>query len=281
MCSMWRRSGTSGSEERIPVKRIDRTFSALATQNRKGFIPYIMGGDGGFAATFEHFRLLEECGADIIELGVPFSDPLADGPVIQRAAERALAAGATLGGIIAFVREIRARSETPIVLMTYYNPVYKYGEMRFAEEAVSAGVDGVIIPDLPCDEATLLRKAARRLGLDTIFLAAPTSTGTRLRAVAAASSGFIYYVSMTGITGARLDLDEDFKAHMKQLKTFSRKPVAVGFGVSSPADASMIAGVADGVIVGSAIVRKLHEQHDEAASFIRSLRRAIDGFPEE
>lgn len=259
------------------MTRIARTFSVLAAKGRKAFIPYIMGGDGGFPATIENFRLLEKHGADIIELGVPFSDPLADGPVIQRASERALAAGATLRAVISLVRELKAHSNTPIVLMTYYNPVHRYGETRFVEDAVLAGVDGVIIPDLPYDEASCISKASKGLGLDMIFLAAPTSTGRRLRAIARASSGFVYYIPITGITGAHLALDEAFRGHIGQLRQYTRKPVAVGFGVSSPAEASLIAGVADGVIVGSAIVRKLHEDRNDAASFIRSLRQAIDG----
>lgn len=255
--------------------KITETFDRLRSQNRKAFIPYIMAGDPDLKKTLEHVALLEECGADIIELGVPFSDPLADGPTIQRAAERAIKAGVTLAKVLQLVVKLRQHSQVPIILMTYCNPVFKYGDERFVADAVAAGVDGVIIPDLPPEEALDFMFLARNMGLDTIFLVAPTSTPERIKKIVAASSGFVYYVSMTGITGSRLALDETFKSHISAVKRAANTPVCVGFGVSTPEDARMIAGIADGVIVGSAIVKKLYEHPAGAKEFIKKLREAI------
>jgi tryptophan synthase alpha chain len=260
---------------RAVTTRIGRAFERLKAGNKKAFIPYIMAGDTDLDRTFDNVMLLEECGADIIELGVPFSDPLADGPTIQRAAERALKAGVSLRKIIPFVEKLRRTTHIPIVLMTYYNPVFKYGEARFVKDAVSAGVDGVIIPDLPPEEGDNIIGLSRKAGLDTIFLAAPTSTKERMKKIASACSGFMYYVSITGITGASLALDKTFKKHIGGAKKISDKPVAVGFGVSKPEDASMLAQIADGVIVGSAIVKKLNEHPAGAKEFIKKLREAI------
>lgn len=258
------------------MSRIEKAFRRLKKEGRKAFIPYIMAGDPSLARTKKLVGLLEECGADIIELGVPFSDPLADGPVIQAAAERAIKKGATLSKVLDSVRDIRKTTEIPIVLMTYFNPIFKYGEEIFPADAKEAGVDGIIVPDLPPDEAGNLIRFSREQGLDTIFLVAPTSTPQRIRLVAKSSSGFIYYVSITGITGAKLRLDASQHRSIKALRAFTRKPVALGFGVSRPAEAKAVAGFADGVIVGSAIVRKLNEAPEqEARRFIRSLRKAI------
>ncbi len=255
--------------------KISTIFRNLKSCNLKAFIPYIMAGDPDIDSTLERVMLLVECGADIIELGVPFSDPLADGPTIQRAAERALQAGVTLRKIIPFVAKIRQHTQIPIVLMTYYNPIFKYGENSFVNDARDAGVDGVIIPDLPPEEAKELISASRKKGLDTIFLLAPTSTKERIKKIASASSGFVYYVSMTGITGSQLALDDTFKRHIEDVKNATDKPVAVGFGVSTPDEAYNVARLADGVIVGSAIVKKLHESPSEAKGFILKLKEAI------
>ncbi len=255
--------------------RISKTFSKLKASAKKAFIPYIMAGDPDIERTRQYISMLENCGADIIELGVPFSDPLADGPTIQMAAGRAVAGGVTLRKVISFVSEVRATTQIPLILMTYYNPVFKYGEEKFVRDAVDAGVDGVIIPDLPPDEASLLIKESRASGLDTIFLVAPTSNDKRIKKVALASSGFVYYVSMTGITGTKLTLEDSFIEHINKVKQASKNPVAVGFGVSTPDDAKTIAEMADGVIVGSAIVKKLHENPEEAEEFIKKLREAI------
>ncbi len=255
--------------------KITTIFNLLNAQNKKAFIPYIMAGDPDLDTTKNHVMMLEECGADIIELGVPFSDPLADGPTIQRAAERALQAGVTLRKIIPFVKNLRQHTEIPIVLMTYYNPIFKYGEKQFIEDAVNAGVDGVIIPDLPPDEATDFIYLSRKSNLDTIFLVAPTSTENRVKKIIAASRGFIYYVSITGTTGAKLVLHETFMEHLALIRSHTSKPIAVGFGVSTPDEAYKVSRVADGVIIGSAIVKEFHEHPAIAEDFIKALRKAI------
>ncbi len=255
--------------------KITTTFNLLNTQYKKAFIPYVMAGDPSLEKTLDILMLLEECGADIIELGVPFSDPLADGPTIQRAAERALKAGVTLKKIIRFVKNLRQHTQIPIVLMTYYNPIFKYGEKEFIEDAINAGVDGVIIPDLPPDEASDFIYLSRKSNLDTIFLVAPTSTENRVKKIIAACRGFIYYVSITGITGSRLVLHETFKEHLSLIRSLTSKPIAVGFGVSTPEEASQVAQLADGVIIGSAIVKMLYEHPAAAKDFIKALRNAI------
>lgn len=257
------------------MNRIEKIFKKLKAQDKKAFIPYIMAGDPSLEKTIETVLLLERCGADIVEIGVPFTDPLADGPTIQRAAERALKSGITLRKVISLVAELRKATQMPVVLMTYYNPVFKYGEEKFVADAVDAGADGVIIPDLPPDEARIIIKASKNKGLATVFLLAPTSTGDRIRMVAKASRGFIYYVPITGITGSNLLIDDSVRESVNNIRKISDKPIAVGFGISRPEEASSIAAVADGVIVGSAIVKKFHEQPEEAEKFIKSLREAI------
>lgn len=253
--------------------RISATFEELKKEGKRAFIPYVMAGAPSLKRTRELLALVEECGADMVELGVPFTDPLADGPVIQRAAEQAIAQGVALKDVIAFVRDVRSSTGIPIILMTYYNPVFKYGDERFMRDAGAAGVDGVIVPDLPPDEAGPYITHAREHGVDTIFLLAPTSTAERRRIVARASTGFIYYVSMTGITGARLAMEDTLRESVEAARTESRKPVALGFGVSTPDEARVAAALADGVIVGSAIVRRTEEPG--LREFLQSMRRTI------
>jgi len=234
-----------------------------------------MTGDPSLQRTEELVLLFEQCGADIIELGVPFSDPLADGPTIQRAAERALRARTTLRTVLSLVGDLRRVTGIPLILMTYFNPVFKYGEERFISEAKGAGVDGVIIPDLPPEEAGPFIRASRRHRLDTIFLIAPTSTEKRIKKVITASCGFIYYVAITGTTGASLLLDGSMEILMAHIRKHTDNPVAVGFGVSTPDDASRIARLADGVIIGSAIIKRIHEAPDSLRDYLTSLRQAI------
>ena len=255
--------------------RITRRFKEVLGKKGKAFIPYIMAGDPDINRTRELIRILEDCGADIIELGVPFSDPLADGPTIQKAAQRALDEGVTLKKVIEFVAESRRSTQIPVILMTYYNPVFKYGEERFVHDASAAGVDGIIVPDLPPDEAGNLIKYAKKSGLDTIFLLAPTSTNDRILKVAKASTGFIYYVPITGITGSKLALDSSIEGHIARIRSVTAKPVAVGFGISTPEEAAGISRFADGVIVGSAIVKRVEELDGELKSYLMSLRSAI------
>jgi tryptophan synthase alpha chain len=257
------------------MNRIDKAFRRLKAQNKKAFIPYIMAGDPSLEKTRETVLLFERCGVDIVELGVPFSDPLADGPTIQRAAERALQSGVTLREVIQLVRDIRRDSQIPLVLMTYYNPVFRYGVDRFVSDAVDAGVDGVIIPDLPPEEAGELLAAATPAHLATVFLVAPTSTEERVRKITRASTGFVYYVSMTGITGSKLSLDGSIHESLSAIRSMTKKPVAVGFGVSTPAEAKMVAESADGVIIGSAIVKRLCESPEGFREFVAELRGAI------
>lgn len=257
------------------MSRISRKFREIQKKNNKAFIPYIMAGDPNIQRTKELVKILEECGADIIELGVPFSDPMADGPAIQKAAQRALSEGVTLSAVIDFVSAVRKETEIPIILMTYYNPVFKYGEEKFVADASSAGVDGVIVPDLPPDEAENLIKFSKKAGLDTIFLLAPTSTEERVKKISKASSGFIYYVSITGITGSKLSMDSSIETHISHIKNVSGKPVAVGFGISTPEEASVVSDFADGVIVGSAIVRKAENPDKDLREYLLSLKRAI------
>ncbi|TFG35796.1 MAG: tryptophan synthase subunit alpha [Nitrospirales bacterium] len=257
------------------MTRIGRAFKRLKTHAGKAFIPYIMAGDPSFETTKETVLMLEQCGADIVELGVPFSDPLADGPTIQRASERALKNNVTLRKVIAFVKDIRSSTQIPLILMTYFNPVFKYGSEHFIRDAADAGVDGLIIPDLPPDEAADFIKHARKANLDTIFLLAPTSTEDRIRIVAKVSRGFLYYVSITGTTGSGLLFDGSMERLISEIKGCTDTPVAVGFGVSTPEDAATVAKIADGVIVGSAIVNKLHKTPDTLKDYVISLRQAI------
>lgn len=257
------------------MNRIEKTFRDLKKKGKKAFIPYIMAGDPDLEKTKEVILTFEDAGADIVELGIPFTDPLADGPTIQRAAERALSAGVTLKKVIGFVRELRQFTHIPIVLMTYYNPVFKYGEERLVMDAVDSGVDGLIIPDLPPDEAGGLIRLSRKADISTIFLLAPTSTDDRIRKVARASTGFIYYVSITGITGARLEINESLVDSIKRIRAITDKPLCIGFGVSNPEEAFRMSAIADGVIVGSAIVKILHESPERLEGFVRELRKAI------
>lgn len=234
-----------------------------------------MAGDPDLERTARLIAMLEACGADMVELGVPFSDPLADGPTIQQAAQRALASHVSLQTCIGFVAGIRDRTKMPVLLMTYYNPVFRYGDERFVEDARAAGVDGVIIPDLPPDEAKVLLAAAKKHGLETVFLLAPTSTAERIGLVARHSTGFIYYVPITGITGSKLSIDASLGEQLAKIRSVSGKPVAVGFGVSTPEEASAIAAYSDGVIVGSAIVKRASDPDDELQAYLMSLREAI------
>ncbi|NWF52529.1 MAG: tryptophan synthase subunit alpha [Nitrospirae bacterium] len=258
------------------MSRIEETFRRLKKKEKKAFIPYIMAGDPSLTKTRDVVLIFEKCGADIVEIGVPFSDPLADGPTIQRSSERALESGITLRKVINFVKELREHTTIPIVLMTYYNPVFRYGEEDFIKDAKNAGVDGVIIPDLPPDEAGSFIFLSRKAFLDTIFLLAPTSNPERLKKVVKATRGFIYYVSITGITGSKLLLNGSMEAQINEIRKYTKKPVAVGFGVSTPEEAFEVSKIADGVIVGSAIVKRLNESPEDIEKYIVGLREAIE-----
>ncbi|MDA8091837.1 MAG: tryptophan synthase subunit alpha [Nitrospiraceae bacterium] len=268
----------------LKQNRIEERFQTLKKEGKKAFIPYIMCGDPSLEKTAQLVKLLEECGADAIELGVPFSDPLADGPVIQAAGLRALNAGVNLRVVIEFVKKVRTEkfTDVPLILMTYFNPVFRYGEDAFILDARAAGVDGVIIPDLPVEEGDSMAKSAGRQGLDVIFLAAPTSGDERLKKVARASNGFIYFVSITGITGAKLEISEELRSSLAKLEgpaqagQKNQKPVVVGFGIRTPGEAGMVSALADGVVIGSAIVKAAAESSDaELKEYLLALRAAI------
>jgi len=275
-----------GEESARLANRIDATFEKLRARGEKALITYIMAGDPSLQETEALVMELEKHGSDIVELGVPFSDPIADGPVIQQAADRALRGGTTLRKILGMVAGLRRRTQIPLVLMAYYNTIDAFGIPAFCREATAAGVDGLIVPDMPPEEASALREASAEAGGPLlVFLLAPTSTPARRAAVARQSRGFIYYVSLTGITGAKLTDLADVRRNVEQIRRVTRTPIAVGFGIATPQDAAQVADVADGVIVGSAIVRQIGEHHqepdllDRVGSLVRSLKAAMHGAP--
>ncbi len=235
--------------------RIGNLFSTCRAEGRKAFIAYLSGGDPTPDRTASLVLALERGGADLVELGVPFSDPIADGPVIQRASERALRANTTVGALLDIVREVRCKSQIPLLLFSYLNPLLRYGFEKLAADASDAGVDGVLLTDLCIEEATEPVRRLREQGLDTIFLAAPTSTARRLRLVAQHSSGFVYLVSRTGITGERVSLSGAAAPLARRMRDLTDLPLALGFGISTRDQVKEAAGIADGVVVGSAIVR--------------------------
>jgi tryptophan synthase alpha chain len=240
------------------VSRIERRFRALREEGRAGLVTYLTAGDPDFDTSARLFGGLAAAGADLIEIGMPFSDPMADGPAIQEAGQRALKAGMTLRRTLALVRELRRTDEaTPIVLMGYYNPIYRYGPESFAQEAVAAGVDGVIVVDLPPEEDSELTGPARAAGLDLVRLATPTSDEHRLPRIVERASGFIYYVAVAGITGTRSADAADVAAAVARLRRFTELPVAVGFGIRTPQQATEVARAADAAVIGTALVQRL------------------------
>jgi tryptophan synthase alpha chain len=263
------------------ANRLDSTFKRIRARKEKALIAYIMAGDPSLQETEALVLELERAGADIIELGVPFSDPIADGPVIQKAAERALRGGTSLRRILQSIVTVRKQTQVPLVLMTYYNAIHALGEAAFCRDAAHAGVDGIIIPDMPPEEAFAIQLAADRHGLQIIYLLAPTSTPLRLTLVARRCRGFLYYVSLTGTTGAKLTDLEDVRRNVAKIRHATSTPVAVGFGIATPDDAAKVAALADGVVVGSAIVKQIGEhQHDphlpeRIGTFVRSFKLAM------
>ncbi len=253
------------------TSRISRRFADLRASGEMGIVAYITAGDPSLSATLKFVLALAEAGADVIELGVPFSDPLADGPTIQRASERALKAGTTLQRVLDLVRDIRKSSQVPLVLFSYYNPILQMGLEKFAAAASSAGADGVLVTDLTPEEADDHLRIMRAHRLDTIFLAAPTSDDERLQKISAASSGFLYVISRTGVTGAKDALPDGLPSLLRRTRSFTNLPVAVGFGISLPSHVSVLGGLADAAVVGSALVAEI-----EKATAMDSSPAAID-----
>ncbi len=263
------------------MNRIDAKFAALKKKGEAALIPFVTAGDPDMATSLKILRALEEGGADAIELGVPFSDPMADGATIQRASERALKGGATLPRVLEMVRKFRRQSTVPLILFGYYNPIFRYGLKRFVRDAVAVGVDGILCVDLPPEESGELGRHAAKAGLDMIFLLAPTSDGERIRLVARKGRGFIYYVSVTGVTGARQQLESRLQSQVERIRRYSRLPVGVGFGISKPEHAARIAAFADAAVVGSALIAELEktarnaDKPKRAAAFVARLKRAM------
>jgi len=256
---------------------LSRITSAFAGANHTALIPYITVGYPSVETTLKVVPLLANSGCDIIELGIPFSDPLADGATIQRASYEALRQGVTSDVCFEVAQELRRQVKIPLVFMTYYNPVLKFGLEQFCSKCAGVGVDGLIIPDLPPEEGEELEQSTRSHGLDLIYLLSPASTEERIQLVASRSSGFIYLVSLTGVTGARDNLPEELESFVAKVREKTEKPLCVGFGVSTPEQARRIAKIADGVIVGSRIIQLLDEDKSfkNACSFIKSLREAL------
>lgn len=250
-----------------PTKsRISQRFADLRAAGDLGLVAFITAGDPSLDASEKICLALAEAGADVIELGVPFSDPLADGPVIQRSSERALRGGTRLRNVITLVRRLRAKTQVPLVLFSYFNPVLQMGLETFAAEAASAGADGVLLTDVTPEESADYRAAVRAKGLDTIFLGAPTSTDARLKSIADASSGFLYLISRTGVTGAKDALAEDAPALIRRARRVTSLPLAVGFGISLPGHVSLLGGLADAAVVGSALVSEIERAKDADAA---------------
>jgi tryptophan synthase alpha chain len=254
------------------MTRIEKRFEKLKSENRQAFIPYITAGDPTCEITGDLILQLEKSGADIIELGVPFSDPIADGPVIQRATERALGQQMTLRKVLHLAKEVRRQSQIPLVLFSYYNPILRYGLENLARDSADCGIDGVLATDLTVEESGEYRKAMTAAGLNTIFLAAPTSSPERLKKIAQASNGFLYAVSRTGVTGETQALSKELEGFLQELRRFTEIPIAVGFGISRPEHVKAVWQAADAAVVGSAIVREI-EQNIGRADLVDRVTR--------
>ncbi len=262
------------------MNRLIQRFTDIEKREDKALVTFITAGDPDLDTTAEMIPLLEEAGADIIELGMPFSDPMADGPTIQLSSERALAAGTTLEAVLATVRRARATSSIPIILMGYLNPIHAYGYGRFARDAAQAGVDGVLLVDMPPEESRQFLQAACAHDLNAIFLLTPTSDKSRIATVAELGKGFIYYVTVTGVTGARQEVSASLATELGRIRKKIKLPIVAGFGISTPEQAASVASLADGVVVGSAIV-KLFQQHSgkklktEVKRLVSALKQAV------
>lgn len=251
------------------MNRIATRFQELIRNNTAAFIPFITAGDPTLSIGEDIVVALADSGADIIEYGVPFSDPVGDGPVIQAASLRALSQGVTMRSVLTSIERIRKRTQIPLLIFTYYNPVFVYGENAFARNAVDAGADGVLCVDLPPDDAHNYREALREHNLDPVFLAAPTSSESRLKLIGDASGTFVYYISRLGVTGERSSLIENLDRSVRRVREITQKPVAVGFGISTPDQARAVGNIAEGVVIGSAIVRLIGETTEPNDTVLR------------
>lgn len=257
------------------MNRIDKKFQELKKSGKVAFIPYVTAGDPALDISTEIIVTLAENGADILEIGIPFSDPLADGPIIQAAVSRALDAGMTVKKVLSLVREIRKKSEIPIVLFTYLNPILKYGLKKFASDVRSSGADGVLVLDLPPEESAGYKEIMDAAGLKTIYLVAPTSTDDRIRKIARYSTGFIYCVSRTGVTGLARSSFEELERLVKRIRKYSTLPLAVGFGVSDRSQVQEIGRIADAVVVGSAIVKVIGAQRCNPVPAVKKIIQGL------
>ncbi|MDP2919972.1 MAG: tryptophan synthase subunit alpha [Dehalococcoidia bacterium] len=257
------------------MSRIEKIFT---DRSHKALIPFVTTGYPDIETTLKIVLLLARSGADIIELGVPFSDPLADGVTIQRASFKAIENGVTTRICLEVVKQLREKIDTPLVFMSYFNPLFQYGLERFCRDCGKAGVDGLIIPDLPPEEGVPLEEMAHRNGVDVIYLLAPTSTDERIKLVVKHSRGFVYLVSVTGVTGARSELPQDLAKFIGRVRKFTDKPLCVGFGIATPEQARRVAELADGVIVGSRLIQSIEEDPGlrAAANLVKEMRAAID-----
>ncbi|MBI5049236.1 MAG: tryptophan synthase subunit alpha [Deltaproteobacteria bacterium] len=268
--------------QKLEKSRIGETFERLKANGEKALITFITAGDPNLRTNKEIIFELEKSGADVIELGIPFSDPMADGPTIQAASERALKKGATLKHVLELIKAIRKKSEIPIILFGYYNPIFAYGAKRFANDAENAGADGLLVVDLPPEEAQELKAYADNAGINLIFLLTPTSDDNRMRLVAEKASGFIYYVSVAGITGARKGLSGTIRKSVNKVRQFTSLPVSVGFGISTPEQAGKVSKWADGVVVGSAIVNVIEKNQNspdlvkKVGEFVSRLKKGME-----
>jgi tryptophan synthase alpha chain len=261
------------------MRRIEDKFESLREKKEKALIVYLTAGDPSLEITKKLIFGMEKAGVDILEIGVPFSDPTADGPVIQAASQRALKAGTTLEGVLELVTEVRKVSEIPIVLFGYFNPIFAYGVKKFAKAALKAGVDGVLVVDLPYEEAKELRIYTDAVGIDFISLIAPTTDKKRLSKITVDATGFLYYISITGITGTAAPKIDNIKTEVKKIRKMTKLPVAVGFGISRPQQARDIARFADGVVIGSAVVRLIDENKNNrdlvkiVSDYVREIKK--------
>jgi tryptophan synthase alpha chain len=264
------------------MRRIEVRFEALKKEGRKAFVAYLTAGDPDLKTTAKLIPALEAAGVDIVEIGVPFSDPTADGTAIQAASQRALKQGVTLAKILAMIASLRRKSEIPIVLFGYYNPILSYGPEKFAADAKRSGVDGLLVVDLPPEEADELRRYTDPAGLAFITLIAPTTDPVRVAKILRGAAGFVYFISVTGVTGSAAPRTEDIRSGLAGIKRMTTLPIAVGFGISTPEQAAVIAPLADGIVVGSALIRLIAEKSGSGditqavSAFAAKIRRAID-----